>query len=349
VLATTLLALALFADPAPADGISLAPDPVPAVPTPTVTVPADPAAPGVGLSLPMVAGGALAGAAALASTRRKSNEDDRGDDEPLVVFVSGHGNASGPGLFAHLVALMGIDPSRCRYFDYRWADGGTDNKRASEHASIDETAGALDGYLEGLAALGRPIYLVGFSKGGAGIAELVARWDRGQPVPEGVEGAALLDPPIASGLQGWVQSLGTALGPLPDDGGYNPVKCSWQGCVDTRQHLGEASGVEVMVVRNPQAGITNFGDLPEGLRVYDASDGGPGFVETLVTRPWELPSRVSEAHMAVLGDPRVAQCINVELAHSGTCPLPKTGQAPPAGVIVHGPGNSLKISLNKML
>ncbi|MBM3694534.1 MAG: hypothetical protein FJW79_01155 [Actinobacteria bacterium] len=350
--AALVLALVLLADPVPGDGIRLAPDPrLPAVGAGS-PVPGGPTVP----PLPAAVGGAVAGLAALAATRargRRGAGEARGEaegEEPLVVFVSGHGSASAPGVFSHLVALMGLDSDRARYFDYRWADGGREHGRASEQASIDETADALDGYLAGLNESGRPVYLVGFSKGGAGIAELVARWDRGEPgAAHGVIGAALLDPPMASGFHGWLQSLGTLWGPIPDDGGYDPIRCDLRGCVDTRRHLGRASGVEVMVVRNPQAAITNFADVPEGLRVYEASDGKPGFLPTLLTRPWQVGSRVAEAHLAVLYDPRVAACIAAATAGSESCSLPLVGQRPAAGVVVHGPGSALKVPLNRVL
>ncbi len=343
---TLALAIALFADPTPAAGVRLAPDPVPPAAAATrVPVPGLPA----GLPLPAAAGGAAAGLAALAAVRWRGRRPE-GDAAPLVVFVSGHGNGSPVGLFSRLVTLMGLDPDRARYYDYRWADGGRNHQLASEYASIDETADALDGYLAGLADQGRPIYLVGFSKGGTSIAELVARWDRQDPgAAHGVIGAALLDPPMASGIHGWLQSVGAAWGPIPDDGGYNPVQCDRQGCVDTRAHLGEASGVEVVVMRNPQAAITNFGDVPKDLRVYEASNGGPGFIETLFTHPWDLASQVTDAHLAVLDDPRIAECIAGEIGGSGYCSLPVPGQHPPAALIGHGPGYALKVPLNKML
>ena len=177
VIPTLALALALLADPVPADGVRLAPDPAPAA-APAAATPPAPGLPGR-LPLPAAAGGAAAGLAALAAARSAGPAVGGGRTrEPLVVFVSGHGNGSPAGLFSHLVALMGLDPDQARYYDYRWADGGRDHQQASEYASIDETADALDGYLAGLADQGRPIYLVGFSKGGTGIAELVARWDR---------------------------------------------------------------------------------------------------------------------------------------------------------------------------
>ena len=44
---------------------------------------------------------------------------------------------------------------------------------------------------------------------------------------------------------------------------------------------GEKSGVEVVIVRNPDAGFTNFRDRPDGVRVYDLDDGGGGMLESL--------------------------------------------------------------------
>ena len=171
----------------------------------------------------------------------------------------------------------------------------------------------------------RDLYLVGFSKGGAGIAELVSRWDDGAPGPvDGVVGAALLDPPISGGFQGTIQSLGRYVGPIPDDGGYSPRECEWLGmrCTDHRDHLGEASGVEVLVLRNPKAGITNFDDQPEGLRVYDVPDEGRGPLASLIHNPFTYASRAAEAHDAVLHDRRVADCIRAEMAELGSCDIP---------------------------
>jgi hypothetical protein len=327
VIPVLALAVVLLAEPVPGDGLRLAPDPAPG-PAPAFSG-AVPAAPGTPwLPVGAALGGLAAGVAALAAglwTTRREDWPVADPAEPLVVFVGGHGSGPAPGIFAHLVTLMGLDPADARYFDYRWADGGADHVRASQGATADETADALAGYLAGLSALGRPLYLVGFSKGGAGIAELVARWDRGQPGAENVQGAALLDPPLAAGIHGFLQSLGTLWGPLADDGGYRPVTCSLWSCTDSRAHLGEASGVQVMVVRNPQSGVANFADLPAGLTVYEASDGGPGFWETLFTRPWALAGRIGEAHTAVLHDPRVAGCIAAQIRGTGSCPLPAAG------------------------
>jgi len=241
---------------------------------------------------------------------------------PLVVFVPGHGNTLSD--FDGLVDLMDLEPGEFRVFDYRWTVETADHAHASQAADIDSTADALNAYLAGVADGGRKVYLVGFSKGGAGIAELVSRWDHGIPPPvAGVVGAALLDPPISGGFQGVVQSLGFHVGPIPDDGGYNPVHCEGIGrCQDHRDHLGEGSGIEVLVLRNPKAGITNFNDRPDGLRVYDVPDAGRGPLDALVHDPLSFGSRVAEAHEAVLHDQRVADCILAEMAEPGSCDIP---------------------------
>lgn len=320
------LSLALLAQPAPGDALRLAPDPsVRPVPAPAVAVPAAPA--GAGLAVAEALAALAAGIVALAvGTLAHHREEEAAgtlySGEPLVVFVSGHGSSPAPGVFAHLARMMGLGPDQARYFDYRWAAGGSSHVGASQEADIDDAADALAGFLAGLASLGRPIYLVGHSKGGASIAELVARWDRGQPGSAAVQGAALLDPPMASGIHGWLQSLGTRWGPLADDGGYNPVDCSLWRCEDDRDHLGLASGVGVIVVRNPVSGVASFGDGPAGLRVYDASDGGPGVLELFLTRPWAIFHRISEAHSAVLHDQAVADCIVAEMRRPGSCALP---------------------------
>jgi hypothetical protein len=331
MISALLLSLALLTDPVPGDALRLAPDPSAGPsPAPAAVAPATPAA--SGLSVPAALAALAAGIVALAvGTLAHHREEEAAgtlySGEPLVVFVSGHGSSPAPGVFAHLARMMGLGLDQARFFDYRWAAGGTSHVGASQEALIDDAADALAGYLAGLASLGRPIYLVGHSKGGVTIAELVGRWDRGQPGSAAVQGAALLDPPIASGIHGWLQSLGTRLGPLADDGGYNPVACSFWRCEDERDHLGQASGVEVVVVRNPASGVANFGDAPAGLRVYDAADGGPGLLETLLTRPWAIFSRISEAHNAVLHNQAVADCIVAEMRRPGACSLPPAAAA----------------------
>ena len=113
------------------------------------------------------------------------------------------------------------------------------------------------------------------------------------------------------------------MGPIPDDGGYDPVDCRlFRGCVDHRDHLGERSGVEVVVLRNPKAGITSFDDRPAGLRVYDVADEGRGPLASVLHNPFSYPGRVAEAHDAVLHDRRVADCIRAEMRRPGSCRIP---------------------------
>ena len=314
--------------------LGLAPGDQPPSEGPAVTgsAPAAPATPG---SLPGAAV-VLAGAAAAAAVLSRKNPGAalglRPPEDAVIVFVPGHGQGQGEAAFAGLVDLMGLDPDDARFFDYRLVTGESDPVAASEHASIDDAARGLNAFLAALAAEGRPLYLVGFSKGGATIAKLVAAWDEGAFGPaDAVEGAFLLDPPISAGTQGWLQSLGTMVGSIPDDGGYDPVSCDflWWDCHDERDHLGEASGVEVLVVRNPKAGITSFGDHPDGLRVVDAPDEGRGFWDQMWHNPFGVPGRVAEAHESVLGDRAVARCLVAEMHSPGACLLEPAG--PPSG------------------
>lgn len=290
--------------------------------------------------VPALPVGGAAGAAALltiVSRRRGSAVGPAPGDalgleppgEPIVVFVPGHGQASGDEAFHDLVDLMGLGPSDAYFFDYRWVTGDASHSHAAMDAGIDDSVAALNAFVAGLAVQERPIFLVGFSKGGATVAELVADWDEGQAGPaHAVSGAALLDPPIASGAHGWLQSLGRHLGPVPDDGGYEPEQCVLfsMGCRDRREHLGDASGVEVLVVKNPKSPLTNFGDRPAGLRVYDAPDDGPDLVGQMLGDPLGLPKRVSAAHESVLHDPEVARCLVDEMSDPGSCSL---GEASP--------------------
>ncbi len=245
-------------------------------------------------------------------------------EDPLVVFVPGHGQPHGSKAFADLIELMDLSDEGVEHFDYRWVEGTSDARRASRDVLVDDAATALNAYLAGVAGDGRPVYLVGFSKGGAAVAELIADWDEGRWGPSSrVVGAALLDPPLATGPHGWLQSLGRFWGPIPDDGGYNPRRCTFPGfsCFDRRDHLGDEAGIDVVVIRNPKAAVTSFGDRPPGLPVYEAADDGPTIWGQMVRNPFGLPGRIAEAHNAVLEDRRVADCIVAEL-RSGTCDLP---------------------------
>lgn len=284
----------------------------------------------------------LLGIATVIATRRRSDGfiDDLDEAlalDPIVIFVPGHGDGPAEEVFADLIDQLGIDPASARFFDYRFASDAATAETASQEVGIDDAAKVLNAYVAGVAAGGRPVYIVGFSKGAVTVAEMLADWDDGHFAPEGVIGAALLDPPMAVSLHGWLQSLGRFIGPIPDDGGYDPVNCAFAGfwCTDDRDHLGVASGVNVMVLRNPKAAVTNFGDLPEGLRVYEAPDEGPGFLDRLPRNPFEAMSRASEAHRAVLHDPNVAACIASELKALGSCDsLTQVTDKPPLPALV---------------
>lgn len=305
-------------------------------PEPPATHPApESPAPPAG-DLPVAPGAVtLAGLAAALAAARRRGESGMGDalsleEPPLVIFVPGHGQPAAADAFADLIAYMGLDEESVRSFDYRWVSGGSDAGDASEDVGIDDAVSALNAYVAGVADEGRSVYMVGFSKGGATVAELVADWDDGRWGPaESVVGAALLDPPIARGPHGAAQSLGRLWGRLPDDGGYQPVQCRFLrfDCSDRRVGLGERAGVEVVVVRNPKAAVTSFGDHPTGLRVYNAPDDGPTIMGQLMRNPLRLPARIAEAHDAVLHDRSVAACVLAEM-RSGRCDLPRARQVP---------------------
>lgn len=304
-------------------GLGLSPGDQP-VPPPEGRAPAPPVEPDAAVPGAALLLGLAAAAAVIASQRPGSALGLRPPDDALVVFVPGHGQGPGEEVFGQFVESMGLDPDDARYFDYRWVTGDTDAHRASMQAPLHPTTASLNAYLAGVADGDRPVWLVGFSKGGTAVAELIGAWDDGRFGPEAnVAGAMLLDPPMATGMLGTLQSVGRWVGPVPDDGGYDPVDCSflWFGCRDARAHLGDESGVEVIVVRNPRAGVTSFGDRPPGLRVVDAPDDGPGPWGQVFTNPFRLFSRLSEAHESVLSDPAVARCLVAEMWKPGTCEL----------------------------
>ncbi len=249
-------------------------------------------------------------------------------EDMVVVFIAGYGSQAEQPAFQALIDLLQLRPSQVQRFDYRWAEPGEDHAWAARRAEVGELAAALQGYLRGAALAGRSIYLVGHSLGGATLAELVARWDDypSLRIPQ-VRGVALLDPPIAHGLLGSLQSGPRLFGWRPHDGGYDPTEWSWwTGWDDQRVHLGGTSQVPVVVFRNPKAAITNFWDRPKGLRVFDVPDAGPHpfvfLAPPLATLPWRLGhflKRLAEAHVSVLSDPRVAQCISKEIRRGGSC------------------------------
>ena len=297
---------------APGEGLGLAE--VHQAPVDTSPAPRQPRLPNV----PLPAAGAIGLAGTLrpivASSRRRR---DSGPDT-LFVYVPGHGGSLHG--FADLATRMGVDTDDVRVFDYRWAFPSSDRIDASRWAPADDAADALGAYLAAQGEYHQRIYVVGHSKGGAVVAELIARWDE-QPAiaPKSVTGAALLDAPIADGALGDLQSYGHAIGHVPDDGHYDPIKCSWFRCTDTRVNLGRMAGVEVIAIRNPDAVLTNFTKKPEGLRVYDLmADGGPN-AGRLLPDPFDFMTRVGEAHSSVLHHDAVADCISAEASLPGSC------------------------------
>lgn len=325
VLIPVLLVLALSTGesslPPPGEGLSLLPNP----PREIRAAPGRAVPPAVPAPVPL-----SAAAAATAVTGWRARRGRRGEGlaggppgEATVVVVGGYGS-NGDEAFDELIGLMAIEPSRVRSFDYRWIVPGDRQPPATRRTEVDDLAGALNAYLAGLGREEGRIYLIGHSKGAVAIAELLARWDRHPAlrVPE-VEGAALLEPPLAGGPLGLLQSAGTLIG-LPNDGGYGPRP--WPGGPDRRAHLGRRAGVEVVVFRNPKAAVTTFWRRPAGLRVLDVPDGGAHALEVLV-RPDPVPMRrwmrflwrVQEAHRSVLGDERVARCVALEIREPGSC------------------------------
>jgi hypothetical protein len=250
--------------------------------------------------------------------RSSSRRRDETPPDPLFVYVPGHGGSLEG--FSDLAGRMGLDGDDVRVFDYRWAYPSPNRLDASRWAPADDAADALGAYLAAQSEHHDRIYVVGHSKGGAVVAELVARWDDDPGLtPHAVTGAALLDAPIAAGTLGDVQSFGYSFGDLPDDGGYDPIECSWITCTDTRVDLGRAAGVEVIAIRNPDAMVTNFRDEPEGLRVYDlVDDDGPDPVK-LLPDALSLLARIGEAHSSVLHHDAVADCIAAEASVPGSC------------------------------
>ena len=270
-----------------------------------------------------IGGAGLGGVAMVGSVlvRRRSG-GARGDAGPVFVYVPGHGGD--PDGFDDLAGRIGVDPSDVRVFDYRWAWASSDPVEASRWAPTVDAADALGGYLAALESDGRPIYVVGHSKGGAVITEVIGRWDAHPEFGvEAVVGAAILDPPVASGPLGLLQSIGWLHGATADDGLFNPVRCRWDGCVDIRDGLGERSGVEVVIVRNPDAEFTNFWGRPDDVRVYDLNDGDGSMLGRFpdVVGMWR---RMGEAHNSVLHSDTVADCIASEARAGGSCDWPET-------------------------
>lgn len=323
--------------PAPGEGLSLAPGPAPTLVTGAGT--ASPSGGGWRLPAMPVAGfvaaaGMLAG---VATSRRRRSDDPilssaivAGMPPPrdvLVVFVPGHGSPE-TGSFERTIEQMGLAESQYVEFKWTWVvrDAG-DHIEASQRASSASGAEMLERYLGWLAdQTGKRIYLVGHSKGAVTIAQMLGHWDdEPQRAVDQVIGAALLDPPMDDMRAGRLQRLGSWLSWLPgvhrvpSNGGYNPITCGLWTCRDRREHLGEAAGVDTLVIRNTDAVVTNFRDNPEGLRIYDLDeDGGDWAVERLWSEG-SLVDRVAEAHASVRLHPAVGACLLAELHSLGSC------------------------------
>lgn len=316
------LGLLLAAGPAdipdgvsPGDGIGLAPNPI-VRPVgrhgATGTAPnGSSRAPSMPIPVSIVTGAAALG---VGYRRRR--------DDPMIVLVHGDGGSAGD--FRYLVRKLGVDPDRVVAFDYSAVDGGVSSTDSSRTVPTWAAAAALDSLLRDLSEDNANIYSIHHSRGGAVGTEMIADIDEGQRPPiDGYNGAALLDPAIASGMIGALQTVGGygwGLGKrIPDDGGFDPIRCEGFSCHDVRENLGDGAGVEVLAIRNPDAVVTNFHGKPEGLRVFDLLDDKPSALWYLGWIP-SFRSRVSEAHASVLTSELVADCLTTEIATPGSCP-----------------------------
>jgi pimeloyl-ACP methyl ester carboxylesterase len=265
---------------------------------------------GIGAALGV---GAIAGGAVLMQARRRK------DDEPYYVVV--HGNGGSAEDFGLLLDRLGVGSDRVASFDYRDVGGGATSREASRAASTERAAEALDRLIRDLSVEHGNIYSIHHSKGGAvGVSMIGALDDGSRPPIDGYVGAALLDPAIGNGWLGYLQRLGGLSTLLPDNGGFDVQRCTDGECRDVRENLGEASGVEVIAIRNLDAEVTNFRDRPEGLRVYDlVHDGGAPARYLFPVSPLLGFKRVWSAHGSVLEHDAVADCIRAEVAEQGSC------------------------------
>jgi len=298
-------------DLVPGDGIGLAPNP--AVATDRSAFPSTKRQSTLPGSFPLSVGGAVA-AAGVGYRRRR--------EDPLVVLV--HGDGGSPENFDTLVASLGVPPERIVAFDYSVVDGGGSSEHSSHLVPTTDAAVALDALIRGLSQDNANIYSIHHSRGGSVGVEMIAGLDDGTRLPiDGYRGAALLDPAIAAGSLGYLQSVGRGSSRLavaiPDDGGFDPIRCADGSCRDVRQHLGRASGVEVVAIRNPDAEVTNFDDRPQGLRVFDVVDRKVSAWLYGLVHPVLGWKRVTEAHGSVLTDADVAACVVAEIEKPGSC------------------------------
>lgn len=294
----------------PGDGLVLAPTPV--VRSPIRLPERDgfrvPGGFGSAVGIAAISGGAIL----LRSTKKR-------DDEPLYVLVHGNGGSSSD--FDLLVERLGVASDRVVAFDYRDVGGGSTSTEASRTASAERAAEALDQLIRGLSGDHDNIYSIHHSKGGAvGVSMIGALDDGSRPTIDGYKGAALLDPAIANGWLGRLQRLGRVSAFLPDNGGFTAERCTDGACRDVRENLGDASGVEVIAIRNPDAEVTNFTDRPDGLRVFDlVHDGGVAARFLMPISPLLSFNRVWHAHSSVLDHVAVADCIKQEASEPGSC------------------------------
>jgi len=242
----------------------------------------------------------------------------RRSTEPLYVLV--HGNGGSASDFDELLGAIGADRSDTVAFDYRSVVDAESSMDASRIADTEAAARELDALIRRLSEYSSNIYSLHHSKGGAVGVSMIASLDDGTRGPiDGYRGAALLDPAIASGWLGSLQRAGRFARFFPDNGNFDPIRCSNDRCRDVRVDLGEKSGVEVIAVRNPDAVVTNFTDDPEGLRVYDLVDDGKSSALLAPFGLYGFQKRVREAHASVLTSRAVADCVKAEVASPGAC------------------------------
>ncbi len=319
----------------PADGLRLDADP-PVVSQ--VRLPGSGS--GSGSSVPTAPVG-LGGAAVLGVVAVATLAYTKRRQDPLVVLVHGDGGSAED--FSELVRGLELPGDRVIAFDYRTVMPGENSTEASRHASAADAAEALDAFLRDLAEENANIYTIHHSKGGAVGVEVIASLDDGtRPPIDGYRGAALLEPAIGTGFVGSLQSLSEGTDLIPDNGDFNPIRCDDDGCRDIREHLGEASGVEVIAIKNPDALVTNFTDRPEGLRTYDLVDDGAPSAWFYAWHPVEFINRIGEAHGSVLGHPAVTSCIRDEIELPGSCTWTGDGFNVPADIGAGGGSHGLR-------
>ena len=320
--ALTLAALTLAVplsnpDPAglaPGDGVGLSPV------TPAVSSVDLPRSPGPRHPRSQPYGYGLVGMVAVFGGAVGARRRRRRSHEPLYVLV--HGDGGSRLDFDPLLERLGVDPSDTVAFDYRSVVPMETSTEASRTAITGAAARELDRLIRDLAETHDNIYSIHHSRGGAVGVSMIASIDDGtRPPIDGYRGAALLDPAIASGSLGGLQRLGRVSTHIPDNGGFDPVRCVDGECRDVRAHLGEGAGVEVVAIRNPDAVVTNFTASPDHLRVYDLVDDGGRSALWPAAWGW-LPGfvgRVRTAHASVLDDWAVADCIEAEVRKPKSC------------------------------